>query len=494
MEGLHEDAHRQGVSQGRYIRSRVDDILMDPPRLPVGQATYQGFAGVARRLARPGDPSVKKVWAVAWPVVLTNLLQSLALTVDLAMVGALGPGALAATGVATQVFFLGMVLGNGIAVGATALVARAFGAGDKEAADRATAFAVLLSLLLSVPLLALAFFLDGPLLGLLGAEGSIAEQGGLVLRVLSFGIPGQMLMLAATGAFQGASDTRPALFIGIGVNVVNIVLDYALIFGQLGAPEMGLAGAAAATSISFSLGALAFLWLLWRGGRPVAFGRGSFAGAMSEWKRLVRVGSPAALEHLVLTVGFTAYLILILRFGAEALAAHQIGLRVQSFAFMPGFGFSAAAAALVGQGLGRGVPEDAAADAWTSIVLGLVVMVGLSIPLYFAAPWLAAIFTADAEALRLGTLWIRAIVIAMPAIALHFTAAGALRGAGDTRWPLMVSFAGLWLVRIPLAWVLSVTFGMGMIGVWIAYIVEYYGRAVVTTLRFARGSWRTLKV
>jgi Na+-driven multidrug efflux pump len=148
----------------------------------------------------------------------------------------------------------------------------------------------------------------------------------------------------------------------------------------------------------------------------------------------------------------------------------------------------------VGQGLGRGSARDAEADGWAAIGLCLGVMVALSLPMYVLARPLASLFTDDPEALRLGTFWVRAIVIAMPAIALHFSAAGALRGAGDTRWPLVVSFAGLWLVRIPLALLLGFTLGFGMIGVWAAYIIEYYLRAIVTVWRFAGGSWKTLRV
>lgn len=469
-------------------------MTSQPPRLPVGVTTAQGFGAIARRVVRPDLPTSRKVLAVAWPVVVTNLLQSLALTVDLVMVGALGPVALAATGVATQVFYVGMVVASGLAAGSTALVARAIGAGDKERADRVAAVSILLALVVSVPLVLVTFFLDAPLLRALGADESVVGPGALVLRVLAFGIPGNMVIMAATGALTGAGDTRPGLVVGLGVNVVNIVLDYALIFGRLGAPEMGLAGAAAATTVSFSLGGIAFLALLWRGRRPLALGRGGFEGAGVEARRVLRVGTPAAVEQLVLSLGFTAYLVLILRFGADALAAHQIGLRVQSFAFMPGFGFAAAASALVGQGLGRGSARDAESDGWASIGLGFLVMMALSLPMYLLAEPLARLFTSSEETLRLGVLWIRAIVLAMPAIALHFGAAGALRGAGDTRWPLFVSFGGLWLVRLPLAWLLAVTLDMQMIGIWAAYIIEYYARAIVTTLRFARGRWKTMRV
>lgn len=459
----------------------------------MGSQTASSFQGILRRVANPDLPLAQRVLAVAWPVVLTNLLQSLALTVDLIMVGALGPVALAATGVATQVFYVGMTLATGFAAGATALVARSIGAGDKAEADKATTVAVVLALAASVPLLFVTFFLDAPLLRLLGARGEVLDDASLVLRVLALGIPGNMLIVTATGAMQGAGDTRPGLLVGVGVNVVNLALDWLLIFGNLGFPRMGLAGAAAATAVSFTAGGLAFAWLLWRGKRPLRLARlrGAFQGMA---RRVGRVGAPAALEQFVLSLGFTAYLVLILRFGADALAAHQIGLRVQSFAFMPGFGFAAAAAALVGQGLGRGKPEEAEGNGWAAIALGLVVMVTMSLPMFLFAEPLARLFTRDAGAVALGVTWIHVLVFAMPAIAFHFTAAGALRGAGDTRFPLLVSFAGLWLVRLPIAWAAGVWWGWGMYGVWAGYVIEYYLRAAVTTVRFARGGWKALRV
>lgn len=463
---------------------------------PVGGQTAFSFQGIVRRVVRPDLTTRRKVWAVAWPVVVTNFLQSLALTVDLIMVSRIDPAdplPVAATGVAAQVFFIAMTLGNGLAAGATALVARGIGAGDEEEANRSATATALLAVALSLPLIVATFLFDVPLLRLMGADPAVLDNASLVLRILAFGIPGNLLILACTGAFQGAGDTRPALWIGIGVNAVNLGVDWLLIFGHLGLPRLGLAGAAIATASSYTVGGLVFLGLLRRGRRPLRWS-GRALRFRETSKRLLRVGAPAGLEQLLLTLGFTAYLVLILRFGAGALTAHQIGLRVQSFAFMPGFGFAAAASALVGQGLGAGDPEQAESNGWTAIAMGLVVMLGVSIPMFLLAEPMARLFTENPESLALGVTWIHVLVFAMPAIAFHFSAAGALRGAGDTRWPLLVSFLGLWLVRLPVAWLLGVQMGYGMYGVWAGYMIEYYARAVLTTIRFARGKWKTLKV
>lgn len=468
-------------------------------RAPVGDQTTYSLGTVWRAVTRPDMPTTRKVLTIAWPVVLTNLLQSLALTVDLVMVASLGVIAQASMGFASQVFMVGMTVAGGLGAGAVALVARGVGAGDQADADRSTTNAVLLSLALSIPLILITYYFDGPLLRLLtlGANtpdtDAIVASGSLVLHVLAWGIPGYMVMTTATGAMQGAGDTRPALYIGIAVNIVNLVLDWVLIYGHLGFRAYGLTGAAAATTVSYTAGGLAFLWLLWRGARPVRLGFGAMKFRETT-RRVLRVGGPAFLEQFLLNVGFLAYLLIIIKFGAASLSAHQIGLRLQSFAFMPGFGFAAAASALVGQGLGRGDPDEAERSGWMATGMGLVCMVALSLPMFFLAAPLARLFTSDPEALRLSVIWIHVLVFAMPAIAFHFTAAGALRGAGDTRWPLMVSFAGLWLIRLPVAWYVGVVLGKGMYGVWTGYVIEYYLRAGVTTWRFAQGRWKTLKV
>jgi putative MATE family efflux protein len=473
--------------------------VTSPGRAPVGGQTTATFGSVWRRVARPDLPTTRKVLAIAWPVVVTNLLQSMALTVDLVMVASQGVVKQAAMGFATQLFMVGMTLATGLATGATALVARGVGAGDEEESDRCATSAVLVAAGLSVPLVVLTYFFDAPLLRLMtfgsasaDVEGIVAN-GSVVLHALAWGILGYMVMTTATGAMQGAGDTRPALYIGIGVNVVNLGLDWILIYGHLGAPALGLVGAAIATSASYTVGGAVFVALLLRGRRPVRL-RARALRLADTARRVVRVGGPAFLEQLLLNVGFLAYLLLIVNFGAASLSAHQIGLRIQSFAFMPGFGFAAAASALVGQGLGRGRPEEAEANGWVATAMGLVCMVGLSIPMFLLARPMASLFTSDPDALALSIIWIHVLVFAMPAIAFHFTAAGALRGAGDTRWPLLVSFAGLWLVRLPVAWYLADVRGWGMYGIWAGYLVEYYIRAGVTTFRFAQGRWKALRV
>ncbi|MHB8603733.1 MAG: MATE family efflux transporter [Thermoplasmatota archaeon] len=465
------------------------------PRAPVGSQTSESLAPASGPVVPAGLSRNAAVLRIAWPVALANFLQSLALTVDLIFLGRLGPAPMAAAGIASQVFMLMTALAAGLSAGALALVARALGAGDARRADRTATLALILSFAASLPLTVLLVAGARPLLSVLGGDPTVLDDASRFLAVLSIGLPFQFVVLAATGALAGAGDTRPALYVNLAINAVNVGLDWIFIFGNLGAPRVGLLGAAIATTSSYAVGALFFVAVLFSGRRPLRFVRAAAASVDRELATgLVTVGGPAALEQLLLGLGFTLYLFIILRFGASALDAHYIGLRVQSFAFLPGFGFASGAAALVGQRLGAGKPEEAARDGWAAMRLALGIMIAMSAFLFVLATPLARLFSDDTEAVRLGTIWIRLIVLAMPAIAIHFTAAGALRGAGDTRWPLMVSFVGIYVLRLPLSWLLAITLGWGMYGVWFAYITEYYARAIITAWRFRIGKWKTIRV
>ncbi|MBI4394516.1 MAG: MATE family efflux transporter [Euryarchaeota archaeon] len=468
--------------------------MVSIPRLPVGDITTSALEEVWRRVVNPDLPRWRRILTIAWPVVVTNFLQSLALTVDLIFVGSLGPEALAAAGLATQVFLLAMAVGAGLAAAATALVARAYGAGDTALANRAATTAMLLGAGLGLVLAVPMWLGAGTMMDLLGAGTDIRPGAARFLEILALGLPANFLMIAATGAFQGAADTRPTLWINIGVNVVNLVADWILIFGNLGSPALGLTGAALATMLSYTVGALFFLYLIWKGSRPLRVDISKQPTGDPLAVRFIRVGTPAAAEQLLLSLGFTLYLLLIVQFGTQALAAHLIGLRIQSFAFMPGFGFSAAAAAMVGQGLGRGDPKDAEESGWAAAMMALTTMVVFGIPLVLFSRDLAGLFTTDTAALGLGSFWTQAILVALPAISLYFAASGGLRGAGDTKFPLAVSFIGLFALRLPIAYLLGITMGYGIFGVWASYIIEYYARALLTLAKFRGGKWKEAAV
>jgi putative MATE family efflux protein len=211
-------------------------------------------------------------------------------------------------------------------------------------------------------------------------------------------------------------------------------------------------------------------------------------------RRIFRIGWPAAFEQIMLQVAFLLWVAMVIKFGDQVLAAHQIGLRIQSFAFMPGFGFALAATALVGQNLGARDLDHAEKSGWEAAKFSVAVMSGIAVGIFVFAEPIARVFIGDPAVVAYSITFIRIHAVSIPAIGLFFAIDGALRGAGDTRFPLVTSLSGMYFVRLPLALLLGFVLGWGIIGVWIPLVIEYYYRCAVISTHFRRGKWKTLKV
>ncbi len=201
-------------------------------------------------------------------------------------------------------------------------------------------------------------------------------------------------------------------------------------------------------------------------------------------------------EQVTIQVGFLIYTFLVVGYGTTALAAHQVGLRVESLAFMPGFGFALAATALTGQNLGAKDPAGADRSARESTRLSLYVMGGIGAVLFIGAEAISWVFIQDPDVIELAAIWIRIHGLAIPGIAVFFTLAGGLRGAGDTRWPMMASIIGIYAVRLPTAVLLgnSGWLEVAVMGVWFGLFADYYVRAAIVGGRFRTGRWKAIEV
>jgi putative MATE family efflux protein len=441
----------------------------------------------------------REIVAFTWPVILTNLLQTLTVTVNLLMVGNLGGqdgvDAIAGVGLGSQVVFLAHSIMMAVSAGTIALIARHIGAGEREKAERVMEQSIVLSLLLTIPLTLFGWFLGGAVVDGFGATPEVQALGETYVKYVFLGTAFSFFEFIMGAALRGAGDMKTPLYMALITNVVNIIAGYILIFGNFGAPELGVKGAAIANIIGFVAGAAAYAVLM--AGRRLALNlppvRASFEKHVI--KRILSIGVPAAAEQAVLQVGFLLYTAIIVYFGTAALAGHQIGARIQSLAFMPGMGFSMAATALVGQNLGAGKPDAAESCGWESTKLSMAVMCIIGAVMFVFAEPMSWIFVQDSESVRYAALWIRLQALAMPAIGIHFTLSGGLRGAGDTKWPLWVSALGMFAVRLPIAVVLGFAFGgIGVLGAWIAFVVEYNVRAAIIAWRFKVGAWKAIKV
>ncbi|HYY48705.1 MAG TPA: MATE family efflux transporter [Thermoplasmata archaeon] len=445
----------------------------------------------------PADLVRTSVFRLAWPVMVANLLQTLTTTVDLIMVGHLGAesdAAVGAVGFGAQFIFLFFSVMISVSAGTIALVARAIGAKDFGLADHVLKQSLVLGAFLSIPLTLFGLLFAEPMLQAFGAEPDVVALGGAYIRIISLVVFFQFIGFLGSAALRGAGDTVTPLWIGVLVNVVNFGINVNLIYGNPVVPRLGVPGAAIGTSISYVVGALVLLALFVRGNHRLTLHLSGDWIHMETVRRIFRIGWPAALEQILLQVAFLLWVGMVVVFGTDILAAHQIGLRIQSFAFMPGFGFAIAATALVGQDLGARDPDHAEKSGWEAAKFSVAVMGAIALGIFVFAEPIARAFIGDPVVVAYAILFIRIHAVSIPGVGIFFAIDGALRGAGDTRFPLVTSLSGMYLVRLPLGLLLAFVLGWGVVGVWIPLVVEYYYRTAVITTHFRRGKWKTLRV
>jgi putative MATE family efflux protein len=440
----------------------------------------------------------REILAFTWPVILTNLLQSLTVTVNMLIVGNLGEeagrDAIAGVGLGGQVVFLAQAIMMAVSAGTIALIARHIGAGEKKKAERVMEQSIVLCLLLTIPMTLLGWFGGGYLIHMFPATPEVQSLGEIYVKFVFLGSVFSFFEFIMGAALRGAGDMKTPMIMAAITNIVNIAAGYVLIFGYFGFPQMGVLGAAIANVIGFAAGASVYVVLLLRRKLMLNLPTKRKRYVRKVVQRIMNIGTPAAAEQAVLQIGFLLYTALIVYFGTAVLAGHQIGARIQGLAFMPGMGFAMAATALVGQNLGARKPEEAEKCGWESTKLSMLVMCGIGAVMFILAEPMARIFVSDLDTVEYAALWIRLQALAMPAIGIHFTLSGALRGAGDTRWPLNVSALGMFVVRLPIALILAFPLGLGVLGAWIAFVIEYNVRAAIIAWRFKVGAWKTIKV
>jgi len=444
---------------------------------------------------QPGPHAPRlSVWTLAWPSMTLFALQSLVGVVDFLFVSSLGTQAIASVGVAVQIQFLTFGLLEAVTTGTVALIAREVGSGRPFEAARAMRTALVLAAIFGA-LLMLAMPLSDPILGWMGVAPEVRSLGSRCLRILlGFGIPVSVGATLAMG-LRGAGDVRTPLAIGIVTNFVNVAACWLLIFGNLGAPALGAEGSVWASGIAFVTGALLFLWLWERGNLvlPAPPWRGNVTLSLA--RRLLRVGIPTALERGAFQLGLLLFLRIVADFGTEPISAYLIGVRILAFCFVPGFGFANAAATLVGQNLGAGRPQDAVRSGWRATAGAVLVMssVGLTI-IAFAGPLAGSFGAVGAETVRLAVIFIYILGAAQPLMALEFTLGGALRGAGDTRFPLFALLTGLVVFRLGSAEFLAKPLFGNVVAVWSCLLADYAVKGALLIWRFRSGRWQSARV
>lgn len=439
----------------------------------------------------------KTVLILSAPAVLEMLLQTLVGLADTAMVGRLpdGGAAVAATSLANNVFMFALTIFATIGTGSTALVARSIGAGDNRTADRVVVQSLICGGFLAVLLTLAGMLFPHYAMDLMGAEGKAHEYGTEYLRIICYGAIPTFAMQILSSCLRGAGDTRTPMIINGGVNLLNIGLNWVLIYGNLGSPAFGVAGAAAATSISRSVGTAVLLFLLATHRLRLTLGRlQDVALDIPLIRRMLNVGIPAAVETAFMRGAQLAFARLVASLGTIAVAAHQIALNCESISFQPGWGISMASAAMVGQGLGAGKPKLAERFGYRSLQIAVAIMGSLGVVLFTIPEVFARLFILDEEVIRLSVICLRIVAVSQPALACTMVLSNSLRTAGDTRRMLYITLAGFWLIRLPIGYILVRYTDLGLAGAWIGMITDLFFRGSACLWLFRKGYWKTVRV
>jgi putative MATE family efflux protein len=430
------------------------------------------------------------IWQLAVPSIASNLMFSMVAMVQTKFVGSMGAPAVAAVGAGQRVFFALQALLMAIGVGTTALVARSWGAGQREEASRITSASLMFGGLVGLVLMIFGMLFSHQIAAVFGLDENSAELASHNIFWLAAFITGFAIDIILSSALRAAGNAWTPLLFGLAVNVVNLPLLYAFILGNWGAPRMGAAGAPFASGLSFVLCGAVLVSLWMRQKLTIKFYPGDIFNR-ARYVKLMHIGYPVALEQLVLQFGFFLFMSLIgHHYGTEAFAAYNVGVNMLNAAMVVGSGFSIAGATLVGQHLGAGDMDGAARSGWRacSMAVGAMSLIGFLIVINASS--LARFFLGSDEIAVLRTTEFPYIMGAMlPLLGIDMAIGGSLRGAGDTRFPLATSFLGLIGVRCALAAAFA-AFHLPVIWVYSSMIGDYMLKGSMLIWRFKSGRWK----
>ena len=453
---------------------------------------------------RKPDPSMLPIiWTLAWPTMLEQLMQTAVQYIDTAMVGALGTSATAAVGSTSTVNWLVNSSLSALSVGFLAFIARALGAGETQKARRAAMQSVLAVLCMGSLFTALTLSLSGVIPALMQVDAAIRPLASAYFFILY--VP--MLPRAASIIFgtvlRAAGDTRTPMKTGVAVNLVNVVLNFLLIFPArevalaglritIPGAGLGVIGAAAASAVAYTVGGVILSARLWH--HPRISPRGERLRPDSSILRpCLRVAIPNMLQRFATSLVYVAFASMINALGEVATAAHTIANTVESAFYIPGYGMQTAAATLTGNAYGARDSKRMQALSATLIPIEIGLML-LSGGLLFAfAPALMGLFSRSAEVVALGSTVLRMVAVSEPFYGFSIIVEGMMQGVGRTREPFLFNTSGMWLVRIVGTFICTQQLGLGLVSAWGCMIAHNLLLFLLYGLCYVRGTWNPLR-
>lgn len=443
--------------------------------------------------------SRQKVMRIAWPVLLELLMGSLFGMVDMMMLGNIKPislsaASIASVGIANQPLFIGLSLVQSFNVGGTAIIARYYGMGKMKRLGNVFKHVLILSVfIIIIPLFILTMTQAESIMRLLGAGEDVVATGNVYFRIVHVGFIFQALMMCGSSALRGVGETKAPMKINLLTNGLNVLGNATLIYGLFGFPALGLNGAGISTALSQMLAfVLVFIHFI-RGKSKISI-KEKFSFEMKTVRNLIRIGLPASLEQLALRLGIFFFVRIVASLGTVVYAAHQIALSILSLSFNPGQAFGIAASTLVGRSLGEKRPQDAESYSQSARRMGSLISTFMAILFFFFGRQLVGLYTSDPQIIQNASVALKIIALVQPFQSSQLILSGALRGAGDTVWPLIATIIGVLIIRIQVAMFLVNQLNLGLSGAWLAVLVDQFIRWSLVFFRFRGGKWKKVNI
>lgn len=438
------------------------------------------------------------IFSLAWPTMLEQLMQTAVQYIDTAMVGSLGTQATAAVGATSTVNWLVGSTISAVGVGFLAYVSRACGAGDKKRAGKAASQAVLSVLVLGIFFTAVTLGLSGQIPKWMQVDPSIRDLAAQYFFILYTPMLARTAIIIFGTLLRSAGDTKTPMRAGVLVNVVNVVLNFLLIYPTrevwglwVYGAGWGVLGAAVASAISFVVGGICITIVLWK--HEVVSPRGqSLRPDWSVLKPCLRVALPNGLQRFGTSLGYVAFASMINSLGDVATAAHTIANTVESAFYIPGYGMQTAAATLAGNALGAGDNRRVKDLAKMNIFIEVILMILSGSLLFLFAPNMMSIFSRDPEVIFLGATVLRMVAVSEPFYGVSIIIEGMMQGMGNTVRPFLFSITGMWGVRIVGSFLCTQILGLGLVSAWGCMIAHNLTLFVMFLICYLTGRWNPM--
>ena len=435
---------------------------------------------------------IKNIFQITLPAVFDLLAQTLIMALDMKMVSSLGPSAISSVGVGTAGMYALIPALIAVATGTTALLSRAYGADNKLDGKKAFAQSFFIAVPLGIFLTIIFLLFSEQIINLVGnAKDMNLKDAILYQNMTVIGFPFLGVSIATFYAFRAMGENKIPMIGNTLALVLKIILNFLLVYLF----KWGIFGAALSTTLTRLFSAIFSIYLVfWSKKNWISLELKDLKFDYFTSKRILKVGIPAAVEQLGLRIGMLIFEMMVISLGNLSYAAHKITLTAESISFNLGFAFSFAASALVGQELGKGSSQKALKNGYICTIIAMIVMSTFGLLFFIIPQFLVSLFTKDKDVIELATMALKIVSICQPFSGASMVLAGALRGAGDTKSVLLITYLGIFLIRIPITYLFLDVLNLGLAGAWIVMTIDLAIRSSLAFYIFRRGKWKYLQV